>query len=69
MGYNFYNAKDELNSVTRKLDMQNINNFNDLIAAAALALRSGDSLALTELMDVVETGRRPQRSDALKLNC
>lgn len=34
--------------------MQNINNVNDLIAAAALALRSGDSLALTELMDVVE---------------
>ena len=35
--------------------MQNINNVNDLIAAAGLALRSGDSLALIELMDVVES--------------
>lgn len=34
--------------------MRNINDVNDFIAAAAHALRSGDSLALTELMDVVE---------------
>ncbi|WP_421997070.1 hypothetical protein [Roseovarius confluentis] len=34
--------------------MQNINNVNELIAAAAFALKSGDSLALIELMDIVE---------------